>query len=50
MRLEEESDCQDEVTVAGVYASKIVAVAQTLLRIKNQDPGAKALVYSSVSV
>lgn len=47
-----EPDSQDGMEVepvSGNHASKIVAVVQTLLRIRRQDPRAKALVFSSVS-
>ena len=40
---------EEEEEVVGTHSSKILAVAQTLLRIRRQDPGAKALVFSSVS-
>ena len=46
---EGEEEEEEEVEVLGTHSSKILALTQTLLRIRRQDPGAKALVFSSVS-
>ena len=38
------------VLFQGSYSTKITAVVGTLKMIKSRDPGAKALVFSSVSI
>ncbi len=44
-----EEEGEEVVTVKGDHASKILAIVETLLRIQRNDPGAKSLVFSSVS-
>ena len=39
---------EEKEEVKGIHASKIVSVVQTLLRIRKQEPRAKALVFSWV--
>lgn len=48
MKLEATNEEEELVIIEGSHASKIVSIAQTLLRIQRKEPGAKALVFSSV--
>lgn len=54
VRLGVEHDSDDDrmeeaEPVLGAHASKIVSITQTLLRIQRREPGAKAIIFSSVS-
>lgn len=51
VRLGNDADKMEEAEpVIGAHASKIVSVTQCLLRIQRKEPGAKAIVFSSVSL